>query len=196
MMNSFFETIKAVDGIIYNLEYHQRRYENVLKHFGVDKIKSLKDHLSPPENGIYRCRLTYDADNIDVEYVKYSKRKIETLKLVHDDSVYYSLKSTNRQKLDELYDKREGCSDVIIIKNSLLTDTSIANIALYDGKDWITPRSPLLKGTTRQRYLDSKKLIQKDIDVKDIYNFKRISLLNAMIDFDIIAKDNLKDIIC
>ena len=195
-MSDFLETIKAVDGKICNLKYHQKRYEKVLKSFNIDKFKNLKDYLSPPTDGLYRCRLVYNAKSIDIEYIKYKKREINTLKLVYDDSIEYSIKSTSRKELDVLFSKRDLCDDVLIVKNSLLTDTTIANIALYNGKEWLTPKTPLLKGTTRQRLLDEHKIIEADITVNDIYNYKKLALLNAMIDFDIIASNDLKDIIC
>ena len=195
-MSSFLETIKAVDGEIYNLEYHQKRYEKVLSSINQKKHQNLQDFLSPPYDGIYRCRLVYNENNIDVEYIKYTKRNIETLKLVYDNYIEYSKKSTSREKLDDLFEKRDNCSDVLIVKNELLTDTTIANIALYNGKEWLTPKTPLLNGTTRQRLLDKKKIVEADINVRDIYEFEKIALLNAMIDFDIIRSNNLKDIIC
>ena len=41
--------------------------------------------------------------------------------------------------------KREQ-DEILITRNGLLTDTSIANIALFNGKEWHTPKHPLLKG--------------------------------------------------
>jgi len=195
-MSDFLETIKAVDGKIYNLGYHQKRYEKVLKSLGIDTFSNLQNFLSPPADGIYKCRVLYDEKSINIDYVKYTKRKIDTLKLVYDNNIEYSKKYTSREELDALFEKREGCSDIIIVKNSLITDTTIANIALYNGKEWLTPKRPLLNGTCRQRLLDEKKIIESDIEVNDIFKFKKIALLNAMIDFDIIPSNNLKDIIC
>lgn len=195
-MSKFLETIKSQDANIYNLQYHQQRYESVLQSLGISIFKKLNNYLNPPTNGLYRCRLVYDKVNIEVEYFKYIKRDIKTLKLVFDDHIDYEKKSTSRETLDKLFKKRELCDDIIIVKNSLLTDTSIANIALYDGKKWFTPKKPLLKGTTRQRLLDNGKLFEKNIKADDIYGYKKIALLNAMIDFDIIRADSLKDVIC
>ena len=78
----------------------------------------------------------------------------------------------------------------------MITDTSIANIAFYDGEKWLTPKRPLLKGTTRARYLKSGLVIEKDIFVDDIKLFTKVALMNAMIDFDIMAEDNIEDKIC
>ena len=53
---------------------------------------------------------------------------------------------------------------------------------------WITSKNCLLKGTTRNRLLEEKFLIEKDISIKMLKKASKIALMNAMIDFDI--KDN------
>ncbi|WP_373036477.1 aminotransferase class IV family protein [Sulfurimonas sp.] len=196
MSETFLETIRAVDGKVYNLSYHQQRYEDVLKSFGSSDFKNLQDYLNPPVTGLYRCRLIYDTRNIDVTYHKYEKREVASLRLVYDDSVDYSRKSTYRNELESLFEKREECDDILIIKNSLITDTSIANVAFYNSGLWYTPLKPLLRGTTRQRLLDENKIIEKEIRIQDLKEYSKIALMNAMIDFDIITKYDLKDIIC
>jgi 4-amino-4-deoxychorismate lyase len=115
---------------------------------------------------------------------------------VHNNEIEYCKKSTSREELDDMFKKRKDCDDVLIIKNSLITDTTIANVAFCKNGLWYTPKKPLLEGTTRARLLDEKKIIQKDIRVQDLNEYSHIALMNAMIDFDIITKYNLKDIIC
>jgi 4-amino-4-deoxychorismate lyase len=192
---NFFETIRALDGEILNILYHQKRYESVLSSFGFSDFKNLEEYLKPPPLGLYRCRLVYGQDGIDVTYHKYEKRQIKSLKLVYDDTIEYSKKSTLREKLDNLYAMRKNCDDVLIVKNSLLCDTSIANIALQKDGVWYTPSMPLLCGTTRERLLDEGKIFTRDIRVEELSAYSKIALFNAMIDFDIISK-KLKDIIC
>ncbi len=187
-MNSFLETIKVVDGEIFNLDYHQNRYESVLESLGVQKKEDLSIYINPPEFGLYRCRLLYTKDTIDVSYHKYKKRDISSLKLVFDNTIEYSNKSTCRDDIDKLFDKKEDCDDILIIKNLLVTDTSIANIAFYTDNGWITPKQPLLKGTTRARLIEEGKLSEIDIKVQDLRNFSKVALLNAMIDFDILDR--------
>ena len=77
----------------------------------------------------------------------------------------------------------------MIIQNNLITDTSIANIALLIDDTWYTPHKPLLFGTTRQRHIDSGKLQIADLTLKDFKNAKKIALMNAMIDFDLALMD-------
>jgi len=196
MSKIFLETIKILDAKVFHIDYHQKRYESVLKTLGISRFEKLENHINPPKYGLYRCRLLYTQDSIKVEYIEYVKRDIKKLKLIHNNEINYSQKSTCREELDKLFKLREEADDIIIVKNSLITDTSIANIALFDGKFWYTPKSPLLHGTTKQRLLDEGKLIQVDINEKDIFSYKKIALLNAMIDFDIIAAEDLKDVIC
>jgi len=190
--SSFLETIKAIDGEVFHISYHQKRYESVLNSLGMCKYKNLNEYLNPPKDGLYRCRLVYTSKSIDITYHKYLRREVESLKLVYDDEIEYSLKSTCRDSIDTLFKKKDGCDDILIVKNSLVTDTSIANIAFYKDHMWLTPKTPLLKGTTRQRLLDNGDIVEADIRVEDLKSYSKIALLNAMIDFDIITEISFK----
>ncbi len=199
MSRVFLETIRVVDGEVYNILYHQKRYESVLKKFNIKNKKNILEHIDPPKEGIYRCRLLYDISKIphtiNVTYHEYKKRDTGSLKLLYDDNIEYSLKSADRDELEALYEQRGECDDVLIVKNSLITDTTIANIAFYDSGRWVTPAKPLLKGTTRERLLMEKKIFEADIYAEDLNKFSKVALMNAMIDFDIITK-NIKDFFC
>ena len=190
--NSFLETIKALDGEVYNISYHQKRYESVLRSLGSSNYKDLIEYIHPPSTGLYRCRLVYTIDTIEVSYHPYTKKEVHSLKILHDDNIVYSKKSTNRKDIDTLYEKKENCDDILIVKNALVSDTSIANIALYKEGIWYTPALVLLEGTTRQRYIDKGVLIPKDIDVDTLKEYTKVALLNVMIDFDIITNISFK----
>lgn len=199
MNKIFLETIRVVNGEIYNLEYHQKRYERVLDDFGVKIKEDLGNFIKPPKNGTYRCRLLYDISKtpsiLDITYHKYEKRDISSLKILSSNSIDYRYKYADREKLNALFELRGECDDVLIIKNELVTDTTIANIAFFDGLKWITPKTPLLMGTTRERLLFEGKIFEANIYAKEIKNFTKVALLNAMVDFDIIVQ-NKKDIFC
>ena len=190
-MNSdtFFETIKAVDGKLFHMPYHQKRYEGVLSSFGMKDMQELEGYIKPPQNGLYRCRVVYDTQGtISVTYHEYKKREINSLKLIFNNDIDYSFKSTNRDEIDALHAKRDECDDILIVKNLLITDTSIANIALYRDGIWLTPKTPLLKGTTRARLLDDDKIKEADIKINELRSFSKVALLNAMIDFDVLQR--------
>jgi len=188
----YLETIKAVDAKLYYLSYHQKRLEKTLGNANI----LLQDVLQPPASGFYRCRVVYDDTEYRVTYHRYEKKSIQTLKLVVDDEIEYSKKYYDRSKIDMLLEKKSFCDDILIVKNSLITDTSIANIALKYKNEWITPKKPLLEGTTRARLLEKGKIFEEDISVEDLDKFKQVALMNAMIDFDIIPNENIREIIC
>lgn len=196
MNRQFLETIRVEDGVIKNLEYHQRRYAQTLKALSNLKPQRLEDFIDAPKNGLFRCRLIYNIDNnnIFVEFIEYKKRDINKLKLIESDIVY-PFKSLNRDNLDALFAKKGECDDVLIVKDGLVLDTTIANIAFFDGKTWLTPHKPLLEGTTISRYLNLGYLSRAKVGVDDLLSFKKVALLNAMIDFDIIMK-NTQEIFC
>ena len=190
MSNYFLETIKAVDGEILNIKYHQKRYESVLKSLGCNEFKNLLDYLEAPKWGVYKCRLVYSPHAINVTYDEYKKREINTFKLIFNNEIEYAQKSLSREDIDLLYEKRVDCDEILIIKNLFVTDTSIANIAFYDehlGR-WVTPKNPLLKGTTRQRLLDEGRLCEAQIKVHELRKFTKVALLNAMIGFDVLDR--------
>ncbi|MEN8302905.1 MAG: aminotransferase class IV family protein [Campylobacterota bacterium] len=189
MSSTFLETIRVVDGEIFNLKYHQERYESVLSSLGVKEMQNLREFINPPEWGLYKCRLIYDTQNIKVTFHEYKKRDITTLKVIFENDIEYAYKSTDRGDLDALFEKREECDDILIIKDLLVSDTSVANIAFQTSSgEWLTPKNPLLKGTTRARLLDEGKIREADIKVHELRSFSKVALLNAMIDFEILDR--------
>jgi len=192
----YLETIKALDGVCYHLEYHQRRLEGVLNSLNAEQKYKLSSLLLPPKKGLFRCRVVYDEEQIEISYIPYQKREIKSLKIVASNKIEYSDKYADRSSIDKLFMKKEQCDDILIVKNSLITDTSIANIAFFDGAVWLTPKTPLLYGTTRERLLNESKIVEQDIKIEDINGFLKVALMNAMIDFAIIAEENIGEIIC
>ncbi|RXJ91866.1 branched-chain amino acid aminotransferase [Arcobacter sp. CECT 8983] len=179
---NYFETIKCEDYEVFNLEFHEKRVAKT-----VSLNLNLQEYIYPPSNKLYRCKLIYDENSIlSVDFFVYEKREIKSFKIIEDEKIEYSKKYLDRSSLDKLFEKRETCDDIIIIKNGFITDTSIANIAIFDGTNWLTPKKPLLEGTTRARLLKEGSLVEKDIDLQMLKKSKKLALMNAMIDFDII----------
>ena len=177
---NYFETIKCDDCEVLNLSYHCNRIANTIA-----LNINLQDYIYPPSNKLLKCKVIYNDEGVlDVVYSEYKKREIKSFKIIFDDKIEYSKKSTNRDSLDLLYKKRDNCDEIIIIKNGIVHDTSIANIAILYKGTWITSSSYLLKGTTRTRYINENLLIEKDITLDMLKDAQKIALMNAMIDFD------------
>ena len=179
---NYFETIKCNDNEIFNIHYHEKRIANT-----IGKNINLQDYIYPSSDEILKCKILYNEDEIlDVSLTPYKKRVIKTLKLISNDSLNYKHKYENREELHNLFLQKDIADDIIIVKNGLITDTSIANIAIEIDGIWFTPKTPLLYGTTRQRYLDNSKLKELDISIEMLQSANKIGLLNAMIDFDVL----------
>jgi 4-amino-4-deoxychorismate lyase len=185
------ETIKIEDGVIFNLDYHQKRCTKSRKSlYAANDILLLAQHIKAPKKGLYRCRIIY-ADTIkSIEYLPYKQKIISSIKIV-PSSLNYSLKYENRDTLNHLLEKYPDVDEIIIEKNGLLTDTSIANIAFYDGSLWYTPATPLLEGTMRQKLIDEGFLHRREIKKEDLSQYTQVALINAMIGFKILNNINI-----
>ncbi|MCD7976167.1 MAG: aminotransferase class IV family protein [Tannerellaceae bacterium] len=184
-MCPLLETLRIEKGEIHQLSFHNERMNRSRRDcFGSTKDLDLRNFIQPE---IYeertKCRVVYRDQIEKIEYSSYALPSIRSLRLVTDDKVDYTYKSTDREALKQLYRSRENCDDIIIVKNDLLTDTFFCNIALWNGNQWQTPAQPLLKGTCRASLLEEGKIIEKDIRIEDLDYFSRICLFNAMISF-------------
>lgn len=178
----FIESLKLVGERFSNIELHQQRIDLTSKAFSINSKIELKDISIPNFNDdlVRKCRIIYSKDDFSVSFSEYKQRKIENLKVVFDDTIDYSYKFENRDRLNSLFEDRGGCSDIIIVKNGCLTDTSFSNIVLFDGDKYFTPSSFLLNGTMRQKLLMDKIIIEKEIKLEDIHSFKKLYLINAL----------------
>ena len=175
-----FETIKIQNGNVLNLDFHIKRAQNsVLKELKFDFTKILK----LKSEGIYRAKVIYNQNGelVSVEYFPYKMRDFYEFKLINI-SFSYDKKYLDRSHIEKA---KNGFDEIIMMKNSLITDTSIANLAIFDESHslWLTPKTPLLKGTSRQRLLQNGFLTPKDISKNELLNAKKIALMNAMIGF-------------
>ena len=177
-----FETIKIEDAQIFNLDWHNKRFNKTQKElFNLTSDIDLKAFISPPKTGLYRCKLTYDTKIQSVEYFPYQAKSFKSFKILKSQ-LDYKYKYTNRLAFQKLLKEHD---EIIIEKDGFLTDTSIANIAFFDGGSWLTPKIPLLQGTTRARLLHEGFLKLKDIKKEDINKYSHFALMNAMIGFRI-----------
>jgi 4-amino-4-deoxychorismate lyase len=186
-MPQFIETIKLLDGQFYNLDYHQRRLEETQTAVGgqvtIDLEKVLSERVIP-QIGLFKTRVVYDQQIQSVEFVPYSIKPIQTLKVIEADHIDYGFKYENRIPLTNLYEQRGNCDDVVIVKNKMITDASYANLIFKREGEWMTPISYLLNGTMRQYLIDQKKIKQEAIFLTDIRKFEKVKLINAMLGWE------------
>jgi 4-amino-4-deoxychorismate lyase len=186
-MCRLIETIKIFKREVFNIDYHNQRLNNSRKIlFGCKDEIELINYIHIPDalnDGLYKCRIVYGKYIESFEFIYYPQKHLKTLKLVQCDQISYDHKFQDRRQIDELYQQRGSCDDVLIIKNGRLTDTSFCNIALFDGTSWYTPDTPLLRGTKREKLLDEGRIKQKSIKGRDLKKYKKLCVFNAMIEF-------------
>jgi 4-amino-4-deoxychorismate lyase len=177
----FFETIKIKNGVIKNLSYHQKRVNYTVSRFFKSKPFSIKKALlKHPKRGVLKTKIIYNKKILKIETTPYKPEK-KTKPDFIDTDIEYKYKFFQREFFKE---------NTIFVKNKYITDHTIANIAFFDGKNWLSPVVPLLKGTTRARLLDGGVLKLSSIKKDDIKKFKKIALLNALKGFCIMEKKN------
>ena len=81
-MSLLFETIRLEDGVLFNLEYHNYRFNRsreVL--FGERDNLFLENLLVVPSDcrtGVYKCKVAYSSTINEIEIIPYEKRVIES----------------------------------------------------------------------------------------------------------------------
>ena len=180
------ETIRIEEGKVHNLSYHQQRCNQSRQTlFGSKDTLELSSRIEAPKEGLYRCRIVYGEELNSIEYIPYTPKEINSLKIVSSD-IKYALKYANREALNALIIAHPNVDEVIIEQEGYLTDTTIANIAFYDGKQWLTPKKPLLQGTMRAKLIDEGLLQTADISKEDLHHYTHVALMNAMIGFKVL----------
>ena len=191
-MSLLLETIKIEDGNIENLFYHQKRFDKSRNElFELRDKLELSSIIEAPQKGLYRCRILYDQEIHSIEYIPYKPKNIEKLKII-TSNINYDYKYADREMFNTLLQTHSEYDEIIIEKDGYLTDTTISNIAFYDGLRWITPTKPLLEGTMRAKLLDEGFLQTKTIRKEDLKNYSQIALMNSMIGFKILNDFTIK----
>jgi 4-amino-4-deoxychorismate lyase len=187
-MSRLIESIKLESGRFLRLHYHQARVDRALTDlFQLKNEINLTTEIAKhtySKIGLFKCRIVYGKQVESIEFVPYEPRIIESLKVVYDNAIDYSYKYEDRSGIDTLFGQRQFCDDVLIVKNGFVTDSSFSNIIFFDGFQWITPNTPLLKGTMRQFLIDAAEIKEQSVSVQDIPSFKSFRLINSMLGFD------------
>jgi 4-amino-4-deoxychorismate lyase len=183
-MSPFIETIKVFDGEVDNLSFHQSRFERTRSEMlGFKSHPALEEKIIIPANareGLFKCRILYDHREIGLEFQKYERPGIKSLKLVSDNGISYSYKSVDRSALTALYNLRGSCDDILIVKNGEITDSYFANVVLWDGFQWFTPEKPLLEGCMRASLLENGIIKTASIRIESLPRFQSLKLINAL----------------
>lgn len=182
-MSRFIESIKVENRKPFLLELHQKRVNETFKHFGKENpldLLRIFERFQPEENGLFKMRMVYDTEqNFEVQMIPYVFSEIKDFVIVKSNDLEYHFKYENR-KIFEKLKTESGGSEIIIIKNNAVTDTSFSNLIFLKNKRWYTPETCLLNGVQRQNLLRSGKIKEAEITLDNIKYYSHFQLINAM----------------
>ena len=131
-MSRLIESIKLENGRFHRLHYHQARVDRSLMDlFQLKNVINLSAILLSQQyskNGLFKCRIVYEKQVESIEFLPYEPKHFKSVKIVHDLSIDYTYKYEDRNKINSLFEQRQFCDDVLIVKNGLVTDASYSNI--------------------------------------------------------------------
>ena len=183
-MSRFIETIRAENGIPQMISLHQQRVNRTLKAWGGSRTFNLSEvlmNLYVYPSCTMKIRIEYNIQGlIKVETFKYLVRQIRSVQMIDIGNRNYNCKFADREWINDLL-AATSCDEIIMIKNGMVTDSSIANLTFFNGKDWLTPEKPLLAGTQRQFLLEQKLIKTAPITLNDVFNYTNFKLINAML---------------
>lgn len=181
------ETVRIAGGVVENLPLHMDRMRRSSLELWDREVVAGPDVFNVPDgfrNGTVKCRILYGADGIaSVQYSSYVPRTVRTLRPVFCDSMDYHLKYEDRSGLENLFARRDGCDDIIVVRgDGSLTDTSFGNIVVKMEDGFFTPSDFLLDGCRRRSLIASGRVRVRKIKLHDICPEHEIHIVNAMLD--------------
>ena len=188
-MYPYLESIRLENKKLHLMQEHEVRFRQTQRdNWGRVLYQDLTEILHkhpdfPTDAHKYKCRVVYSPDRLDCEFLPYHPREITSLLPVFIDDIEYNYKSTNRTVFEDLTRDIPDGTEILIFKKQLLTDSSFSNIALFDGSQWHTPKTPLLKGVHRSHLIKKGILKETDIAFKAVKQFQQVKLINAMMDW-------------
>lgn len=179
---NLFETCLVVDGEVKNRRDHDARVACSSRELWNQSIQLPWDVLEAeiPKEGQIRLRVEYNADGVArVDSRPYFESEM-TLVRLFETFLIYNHKFADRNDLEAIYKHRGAAHDVLMVIDGLVTDTTMANVAIFDGTHWLTPRKPLLLGTCRARMIRQGLLKETDITEADIREAQSVVIMNAL----------------
>jgi len=183
-MSLLFETIRIQDGEVCHIGWHELRMNRARSEYwpgcapvGLEAFLLVQ---RPYQTGTIRANLFYSESIEKITFKPYFRHPVKSLKLVEANDIDYHVKYHDRSRLEALLEKRDDCDEVLIVRNNLITDTSMSNVIFFDGNHWYTPARPLLSGTCRERLLSQGAIKEAEITPADLNRYLGCKLINAM----------------
>lgn len=116
-----FESVLVLSRRVRNAKYHQRRFlRSYHEFFGRAPDYDLFAGIALPQEigkGAYKLKIEYGTEGKLFTMAPYLRQLPKTLKVVYDNGIRYSVKTTDRSALETLFEQRGTADDILIVKN-------------------------------------------------------------------------------
>jgi branched-chain amino acid aminotransferase len=201
--DGLFETMLAEDGSIFALERHLQRFEAACKrlHLVVDQVQLEAGITSALEwigDRSGQVRVTYLSSGDLLLSAREHLIPDSALKLIDfpyqrsDGSPLSGIKSISygENAIALRYAMERGFDDVLILNTGgYLVESALANLLLWDGSTWWTPRlsSGCLPGVTRELLIEFFGIEEGDFRIDDLVQISSIALTSSLRDIQAVS---------
>ena len=189
------ESILIEDSEFFLLELHLERLHDSARYFGFkhqrsEVLEELERLRLEHSSGRWKVRLLLSKDGeLMTEVVELQAQDSQPLRVglasepIQSNDRFLFHKTTNRTVYQQTLKARPDCDDVLLWnERGEITESTIANVVLAQGKDLWTPalHSGLLPGVFRAELLATRKIRERVIHLEDLRQAKSFFLINSV----------------
>ena len=165
-----------------NLILSLKRYQIKKKSLKTDILKIIDKNLSKKRKYNHLLRIAINKKIISISLRKRVKPKLNfNLKLIKLKREKPKFKNLKYKKILSYLNKMDNSrSDIALVSNKKLLETGTSNLLFVKDQKFFTPKKDYYEGNTYKFFKTKiRKIIKKDILVKEIKNYDEILLLGS-----------------
>ena len=165
-----------------NLILSLKKYKITKKNLRADILKIIKYNLSKKKKYNHLLRIAINKRVISISLRKRLKPKLNfDLKLVKFKREKPQFKNLKYKKILSYLSKMNNSkSDIALVSNNKILETGTSNILFVKDEEIFTPKKGYYEGNTYKFFKTKiKKIIKKDIFIKDIKKYDEILLIGS-----------------
>ena len=165
-----------------NLISSLKKYKITKKNLRADILKIIKYNLSKKKKYNHLLRIAINKKVISISLRKRLKPKLNfDLKLVKLKREKPQFKNLKYKKILSYLSKMDNSkSDIALVSNNKILETGTSNILFVKDEEIFTPKKGYYEGNTYKFFKTKiKKIIKKDILIKDIKKYDEILLIGS-----------------
>ena len=174
--------ILFLDNHLKNLILSLKRYQIKKKSLKTDILKIIDKNLSKKRKYNHLLRIAINKKIISISLRKRVKPKLNfNLKLIKLKREKPKFKNLKYKKILSYLTKMDNSrSDIALVSNKKLLETGTSNLLFVKDQKFFTPKKDYYEGNTYKFFKTKiRKIIKKDILVKEIKNYDEILLLGS-----------------